>query len=94
MIAIFNTLKDPERSNENQEVQRKRIVAWHNKEIYIQDDEIVSFLMLDRLRRLLVGYCTGEPLSESHLRESWNPHENLKENELTIHKLPEKRNDC
>lgn len=94
MIAIFNTLKDPERSNENEEVQRKRIVTWHNKKIYIQDDETVSFLMLDRLRRLLMGYWTRGPLSESYLNESWNPHENLKENELKIHKLPEKRNDC
>ena len=94
MIAIFNTLKDPERSNENEEVQWKRIVTWHNKKIYIQDDETVSFLMLDRLRWLLMGYWTGGPLSESYLNESWNTHENLKENELKIHKLPEKRNDC
>lgn len=55
---------------------RKRVVAWHNKEIYIQDDEIVSFLMLDRLRRLLVGYCTeGTPpvrvISVDHLESPW-----------------------
>ena len=47
--------------------------------------------MLDRLGRLLVGYCTGEPISENHLSESWNPHENMKGNELTIYKLPEKK---
>lgn len=37
-VVLWNenslTLKDPKRSNENQQVQRKQITIWHNKEIY------------------------------------------------------------